>query len=249
MKINDICNNKLPTILTIVDDENYLNNLILYLKDYNFVNYIYQGSKHPSKNNTIIKNYSDITPDIIPDIVICQNNKYNYIPCRDIADRYGCPLIIIEHYTPNNDTKSFYQDIRYTSAVFYSNEHYNLWNANNPVIISPTYTETKNKNNSNKVIIVEDTSFSSVNNNINLMYQGNCVVAPAVFENNKLIKNDYTGYLYNQLNNGVHKLCSSLESNKELVEEISDNAKAFIVKEYTKHQFQKSWGDLISRNL
>lgn len=250
MKINDICNKKTPVILTIIDNEDYLNNLTLYLKNYNIVNYVYQGSKTPSRNNKIIKSYSDITPDILPDVVICQNIRYNYLVCRDIADRYGCPLIIVEHNQPTKDTKSFYQEIRYNRAVFYSEEHYSLWNCENPVIIKPTYTDIhKNNINNNKVILIEDSSLSSVNNNINLMYQGNCLIAPAVYENNKIIKNDSTGYLYSKIDPMIKNLCQSLEKNTEFVEEISINAKDFIVKNYNKYEFIKKWQDLILENL
>lgn len=249
MKINDFYNKKAPVILTIVDDEDYLNNLVLYLDNYNIVNYIYPGSKVPSKNNKIIKSYSDITPDIIPDIVLCQNLRYNYLVCRDIADRYGCPLIIAEHYVPTKETKTFYQDIRYNYAVFYSHEHYNLWNCPNPIIIPPTYTDTFKPKSSNKIILVENSSFSSVNNNINLMYQQNCVIAPAVYENNKIIKNDMTGYLYSVNDQSIKKLYQSLEKNPEFVEEISLNAKNFVVKDYNKYNFIKKWQDLIMENL
>jgi len=81
------------------------------------------------------------------------------------------------------------------------------------------------------------------------MYQGNCVVAKATLENSKIIQNDYTGYLYNHMNKAVKKFCSDMEKTPDLVEEISENAKQFVIKNYSRQQFQKSWDELISRNL
>ena len=97
MRFDKIIDKKKPVILTLNYNELYLYNMISLLTDYQIVVYQCTGYKplHEINERLDVFTAETITPDIIPDVVICQYIEYHYETCREIADTYGCPLIKI----------------------------------------------------------------------------------------------------------------------------------------------------------
>lgn len=243
-----------PVILTLNYNEFYLSNMIRLLDEYTVVVYECNGSKPFFGVGKTVNAHKtkEITPDIIPDVVVCQCVEYHYETCRDIANTYGCPLVVVEHEAPNKNY-GIHNHIECEKVIFYSNEHYGLWVPNNSAttkqtiknadVIKPTYFADAKQ--IGMLYVNHSASLSSINEILHAMGKANCVVVPAIWENMKAICNHFSGLLYNQdaktSNDSFAKIVQNVSNNYPLRKTIGKNAAESVGISYSNEDFRKNW--------
>ncbi len=217
--------------------------------DYNFIVYECTGARAWNtnicplpKNHLITKN---LTPDIHPDIIICQNKPYQYVPLKELAKRFKSKFISIEHSLPiDNEASQFYEAQSHYN-VFFSPGHANTWLADDNVIIIEPAVEVPAQQNSG-LYVHNAYEFSSMFDLLKAMASGKCVVSPAITEIANIIKHGYNGFLYKANDSKSRdQLISKLSNNKELIIDIGKIARSTVIEKYSKEMFQESWSKLI----
>jgi glycosyltransferase involved in cell wall biosynthesis len=237
--------------------------MVQLLTDYQIVVYECDGYKPIYDINKKINIFTakTITPDIIPDVVVCQYIEYHYETCRQIADTYGCPLIIVEHNAPYMN-KGIHNAIKNDGVVFYSNEHYGLWVENeygsttvnkrieNAVVIPPTGVRDKNSNTHGIISIFKTKEMSLINDVLYAMANKNCVIAPQMWEINKAIKNLENGIFFDPRDpHSIQKITDYLEKDYALRKDIAKNALSTVEQKYSNASFTENWYKILERVL
>lgn len=217
--------------------------------DYKFIVYECGGAKKwdtnvcevPS-NHMVVK---EITPNIQPDIVICQNKQYQYGPLKELAQRYKSKFISIEHSLPIDTEAERFYGAKCHYNVFFSLGQAHTWLADDNVIIIEPPVEVPEKkvpgiwvNNSHEFSVFYDV--------LEAMALGKCVVSPAFAEVANIINNQYTGFLHN-INDVKSRdsILTKLSQNKELIIDVGNMARLSVIEKYSKETFQESWSKLI----
>lgn len=240
-----------PVILTLNYNELYLANMVSLLDDYTVIVYECHGSKplfdFPKTVN--VKKTKEITPDVIPDVVVCQCVTYHYATCKELSETYGCPLIIVEHEAPEKN-HSIYNHITYDKVIFYSNEHYGLWVPNNSStakrsiknadIIKPTYLADSKTH--GMLHTVNSNLLSSINEVLYAMGKYRCVVAPGLWENIKAITHNFSGFFYNPTDKASFpQVVKYVSGDYSLRKSIGQNAGSSVELNYSNDSFRKNW--------
>lgn len=251
MKIDKEVKKTKLVILTLNYNEIYLGNMISLLKDYSVVVYEPHGYKPIFEINKTVNVHTakEITPDIIPDVVVCQCIEYHYETCRSLADTYGCPLIVVEHEAPQKN-HGIHNHISCDKIIFYSREHYGLWTSGNSSstrkviknsdVIPPTYfVEPKTHG---MLHLINSTSLSSINDVLSCMAKSMCVVAPAIWENIKAITQKFNGFLYDPNNkHSYNEVWQMLDKDYNMRKSVGHNACKSVEEEYSRDNFRKNW--------
>ena len=240
-----------PVILTLNYNELYLSNMVKLLDEYQIVVYECHGSKPLFDVGKAVKAHKtkEITPDIIPDVVVCQCVQYHYTTCRELAETYGCPLIVVEHEAPEKNY-GIHNSILCDKVIFYSNEHYGLWVSNkskatkqpikNADLIKPTYFKDAKQH--GMLHTINSQSLSCINEVLYSMGKCQCVVAPGIWENMKAICDNFSGFLYNPTNkSSFAKIIENISNNYNLRKTIGNNAQTSVELNYSNEEFRKNW--------
>lgn len=240
--------NTKPVILTILEEYNYQK--LMGDIDALFIVYKCAGSKNiPGplpKNHQIVY---DITPNIRPDILLSQNKVNQYGIFRDMQKKYGAPIISLYHNIGSLKDVDRTFLAKSDDDVFFSKDHGAAWGISNPCVILPTTNNPLRRIQEPFIYTNKDLSFSSFYNILNLMADGYCVVSPAVYELNNIIKHGYNGFLYKKENPEKEKeIFQKLGGNDDLIMELASNAQKTISEKFSKSLFTEKWNTLIKKH-
>lgn len=240
--------NTKPVILTILENHDYQE--LMGDIDALFIVYRCAGSK--SINRPLPKNHQivyDITPNIRPDILLSQNKINQYGIFKEMQKKYGAPIISLYHniVSPKDVDRTFLA--KSDEDVFLSKDHAAAWGVSNPCIIPPTTNKSLGQIHEPFIYLNKDFSFNSFYTILNLMADGYCIISPAVYEINNIIKHGYNGLLYKKENPEKEKdILSRLGKNDDLIMEFGANAQKTISDKFSKSLFTEKWNTLIKKH-
>lgn len=241
--------NKVPVVLTIIENENYQS----LLGNVDAIFYVYRcgGSKKinsaPPANHRII---NDLTPNIRPDILLSQNKISHYGIFKNLREKYGVPLLSLYHNLPTpkdvDRTISSLSD----EDIFFSSDHSSAWGKNNAIIIPPCPLRKITKISEPLIYVNKDTSFDSMYSVLNYMAAGNCIISPAIYEINNIVKHGYSGFLYKKDNPEKQKeILNQLGKNDDLIIEMGANGQKRVTELFSHDKFTENWNNLIRKYL
>lgn len=240
--------NSKPVILTILENEDYQK----LMGDIDALFIVYQCSGSKKINSPLPKNHQivyDVTPNIRPDILLSQNKINQYGIFRDMAKKYGAPIISLYHNiaSPKDVDRTF--AARSTEDVFLSNDHAAAWGVSKPYIIPPTTNKSIAKISEPLVYSNKDASFNCIYKVLDNMANGSCIISPAIYELNNVINHGYNGFLYKKENPEKEKeIFYKLGKNDDLIMEFGANAQKTITEEFSKSSFTEKWNTLIKKH-
>lgn len=240
-----------PIVLTIFEEYNYQR--LMGDIDATFIVYNCRGSKPITgalpKNHYII---NDLTPDIRPDILLSQNqiNQYNIL--QKMQTDFMCPIISLWHNLPKNEKEVHYAvNNKNNTNIFMSADHAKAWQVSmDYTIIEPCPYRNITKITEPLIYVNKNTTFNGVFDVLDQMAIGACVISPAVFEINNVIKQAHSGFLYHKDDyNKEKELIKKISTNDDLVMEVGYNAQIVVKEKFSKQNFTKKWNDIINANI
>jgi glycosyltransferase involved in cell wall biosynthesis len=239
--------NPKPVILTIFESYEYQ----ILMGDIDAVFMVYQcnGSKKitralPSNHQVIY----DVTPNIRPDILLSQNKINQYGIFTGLAKKYNKPLISLYHNLPAPKDADRVFGAKSNDDVFLSDDHAKGWGFKEATIIPPTTNRIITKISEPLLHINKSDSFSCLYNTLDYMAAGNCIISPAIYELNNIIKHGYNGFLYKKENPEKEKeIIQKLTYNDDLIMEMGANSQKTISERFSKLAFTDSWNSLIRK--
>ena len=247
MRLINELNNSTPNILYILTSERYTQ--LFGSLNYRFIIYQCSGSlKWGNKLGALPENHlitNNILPNTIPDIVLCFDKVKHYNICKSIADKYGTSLVLYEDTVYDEKSYDLLTNQQYSGVACSSKDHAALWGFKKYSVLP--FAPLNNKPKCDHSIYVHASNdFSSTGTLIDKMNDGRCVIAPAIWENLRLINNGVNGYLYN-INDpsSVQKIFNKLNNNKDLQEIVGLNAQETIKQKYNFNQFKTAFDNLV----
>lgn len=234
--------NPRPLILTIFENSKY-QELLSHI-DADFIFYKCSGSKNIDqeyKNSIIL---SDITPNVKPDIFLCQNILTQYSIFHELASENRKPLLALHHNVPTSPAEiDAIYGLKFSKEIYYSVEHSYTWESRNSEIIPPTVFKKSSIINY-CLYLNNNRSFSNCLDILEAMSNGNCVVSKPDLEVRNIINNGYNGFLYLDPKD-EKSIVEKLLKNKDLITEVGKNAIKTIDNKYSNENFIKNWNSLI----
>jgi glycosyltransferase involved in cell wall biosynthesis len=239
--------NSKPVILTILEDINYQK----LMGDIDALFIVYRCSGSKEINGALPENHQviyDLTPNIRPDILLSQNKINQYGIFNKLANKYSRPIFSLYHGLPKPKDIDRTFLAKSDENIFLSKDHADGWGINNPTIIPPTTNRRITKLSEPSVYINRSESFTCFYEMLDKMASGDCVISPAVYEVNNIVKHGYNGFLYKRDTPEKEKeIIQKLGKNDELIMEFGANSQKLISEKFSKEKFTNNWNSLISK--
>jgi len=239
--------NSKPVILTIFESYEY--QILMGEIDATIVVYQCNGSKKisgalPSNHQVVY----DVTPNIRPDILLSQNKINQYGIFRGLAQKYNKPVISLYHSLPNPKDVDRTFEAKSDLDIFLSDDHAKAWGCVSPTIIPPSTNRSITKISEPLLHINRSDSFGCLYKTLDHMAAGNCIISPAIYEINNIVKHGYSGFLYKKENPEKEKeILQKLAGNDDLIMEMGANGQKVINERFSKEMFIGSWNNLIRK--